>query len=146
MPKPPFFPQETDFSCAVACLRMALAAFGIERTEEELRELCDCGFEGTHAFKLVEAARQLGLQNTGKYNLTFEELVAQLASGKYPIVYVRIRLDHSKYPTQHAFVVTEANRQFVTVFDPWHGERSIATAEFEYSWGQMRGLAILCEP
>lgn len=79
MPKPPLFPQETDFSCAVACLRMMLAAFGIARTEAELRALCDCDWEGTHAFELVEAARQLGLQNTGKYNLTFAELTAELA-------------------------------------------------------------------
>jgi ABC-type bacteriocin/lantibiotic exporter with double-glycine peptidase domain len=124
---------------------MALATFGVERTEEELRESCDCGLEGAQAIKLVDVARQLGLQNTRKYNLSFEELVEQLALGKYPIVYVRTRLGSSRHPTQHAFVVLEANRQSVTVLDPWQGERRIATAEFEHCWGQMRGLTILCE-
>ena len=88
----------------------------------------------------------MGLENTGKYNLTFAELTAELASGKYPIVYVRMRLADNKLATQHAFVVVEASRQFVTVLDPWQCERDISIAEFEYCWGQMRGLTILCAP
>jgi|GEM_PF-6888188 len=50
--QPPFLPQQSKYSCAVACLRMLLAAHGIDRTEEELRILCDCGTEGTGERKI----------------------------------------------------------------------------------------------
>ncbi len=144
-PRPPFFPQETDYSCAVACLRMVLAFYGIERTEEELRAACDCSWEGVQAFRLVEAARQFGLAGTRKYNLSFGELLAQLAAGKYPIVFVRTYLENSLLPTQHTFVVFAANHTSLAVLDPWQGERELAAAQFEREWRQMRGLTILCE-
>ena len=54
---PPFYPQETDFSCAVACLRMVLSHLGVSKTEAELREICDCTIFGTAALELVLAAR-----------------------------------------------------------------------------------------
>lgn len=88
--KPPLYRQETEYSCAPACLRMVLASFGLLKTEQELCVLCDCTACGTDAFKLVEAARKLGFTNTRKYNnLTLDELRAELERGLYPIVYVR---------------------------------------------------------
>lgn len=137
---PPFFPQQTNYSCAVACLRMVLAAFGIERTEEELYLICDCGTEGADALKLVDAARQLGFAGTRKYNLTIDELAAELAQGKHPIVYVQTLLTGAPAATKHAFVVINISQQAVTVLDPWEGERKIPAAQL-----QMRGLTILCQ-
>jgi ABC-type bacteriocin/lantibiotic exporter with double-glycine peptidase domain len=142
--KPPYFAQETEYSCAVACLRMVLAAQGIERTEEELRALCDCGEEGTHALKLIDAARQLGFANSRKHNLTIDELVAELNQEQFPIVFVRTRISGNPIPTQHAYVITEVKQESVSVLDPWQGEREIAIGEFEREWRQMLGLTILC--
>lgn len=142
---PPFFLQQTNYSCAVACLRMVLAAFGIERTEEELRIICDCGTEGADALKLVDAARQLGFAGTRKYNLTIGELAAELAKGRHPIVYVQTLLTDAPSPTKHAFVVINISQEAVTLLDPWEGERQIPTAQFEHDWRQMRGLTILCQ-
>ncbi|NJM47150.1 MAG: hypothetical protein HC860_14105 [Alkalinema sp. RU_4_3] len=37
-----FHRQETPDSCVPACLRMVLGAMGVEMSEAELRERCDC--------------------------------------------------------------------------------------------------------
>jgi hypothetical protein len=63
---------------------MVLATFGIEQPEEVLNQMCDCGIRGTNALSLVDAARQLGLSGTHKYNLTTGELIAELGHGKHP--------------------------------------------------------------
>lgn len=143
--KPPLFLQETENSCAVTCIRMVLAAFGIGRTEEELRRICDCGMEGTEALKLVDAARQLGLAGTRKYNLTMAELITEVKLGRFPIVYVRTRLDQNSRPSQHAYVIIVIGPDTITVLDPLKGEREIPLAEFEHDWRQMRSLTILCQ-
>ena len=52
---PPYYPQETDLSCAIACFRMVLAAYGIMKSETELRVLCDCTIFGTSALELIQA-------------------------------------------------------------------------------------------
>lgn len=124
---------------------MVLATFGIERSEEELRLLCDCGSEGTEALKLVDAVRQSGFTGTRKYNLSISELAAELMRGKYPIVCVRTRLAGTSFLSQHAFVVIKITQETVTLLDPWEGERQIPIAQFEHDWQQMRGLTILSQ-
>lgn len=143
--KPPFFYQQTEHSCAVACLRMVLATFGIEQTEEELSLFCDCGIRGTDALKLVDAARQLGLTGTRKFNLTMGELIAELGHGKHPIVYAQTQIKGVQFPTKHAFVVLDISPDMVTVLDPWEGERQITRTRFEHDWQLMRGLTIMCQ-
>jgi len=143
--KPSFFSQQTETSCAVACLRMVLATFGIEQTEEELRRICDCGIRGTDALKIVDAARQVGLANTRKYNLTIGELIAELGKDAHPIVYVQTYIKGVKSATKHAFVVLDISPDMVTVLDPWEGERQIARVQFEHDWQLMRGRTILCQ-
>lgn len=124
---------------------MVLATFGIERSEEELCLFCDCGIRGTDALKLVDAARQLGLTDTRKYNLTFGELIVELDQGKHPIVYAQTQIKGFQFPTKHAFVVLDISPDMVTVLDPWEGERQITRAQFEHDWQLMRGLTILCQ-
>src|SRR5436853_4878509 len=103
--KPRFYKQETDYSCAPACLRMVLEALGVSKTEEELRDLSDCTALATYAFNLVEAARALGFTATRKFNLDLDELKEQLERGFYPIVYVHARLLPDKPLQEHATVV-----------------------------------------
>ena len=87
----------------------------------------------------------LGFAGTRKHNLTMGELAAELAQGRYPIVYVRTRLAGNPFPSNHAFVVINITQKAVTVLDPWEGEREIPTIEFERDWHRMRGLTILCQ-
>jgi ABC-type bacteriocin/lantibiotic exporter with double-glycine peptidase domain len=141
--KPPFYKQETRYSCAVACLRMVLSQHGLELPEAELRDLCDCtpAF-GTDAWLLVEAARQLGFPLTTKHNLQFPELVEFLSNDYFPIVFVNLGpLDG--VDEQHALVVVAANEAVVLVYDPFYGERKLPNEAFRASWGAQRNLTIL---
>jgi hypothetical protein len=83
------YKQETRYSCAPACLRMVLSAWGVDVAEAELRQLSDCSPLGTDAFRLVEAARALGFKATRKYTLASVDDLARLVDdGFYPIVYI----------------------------------------------------------
>lgn len=134
---PPYYPQETDFSCAVACFRMVLAAYGIIKSETELRVLCDCTILGTSALALIQAARELGFTASRKYSLRLEDLRDFTAQGYFPIVYGVMTAD------VHSLVITAVSESDVAVLDPKVGARRIALAEFSELWLPMKNLAVV---
>ena len=142
--------QETEYSCGPACLRMVLEAYGLSKTEGELRELTNCTVLGTTAWDVVLAARALGFPSTRKYTVNLEELREQIISGLYPIVFVRARLRLDLRRQEHYAVVTAASETQVELLDPWRGECSIPTEEFLQDWSRPvsdppRGLTIVVE-
>ena len=147
--RPPYYPQETDYSCMVACLRMVLEHLGVVRTEEELRILTDSDFDSPHypggaeARHVVEAARQLGFVNTSRNNLTLQELVGELIQGQFPIVQIGISLGPNTVVQPHAVVVMEINERGVLMLDPVRGEVVHTQEEFDQMWRRQRGLTIL---
>jgi ABC-type bacteriocin/lantibiotic exporter with double-glycine peptidase domain len=77
---PPFYKQETRYSCAPACLRMVLSALGMDVEESHLRHLTDCTPLGTEAFQVIEAARHLGFPASRKYTFaSLDELASVVA-------------------------------------------------------------------
>lgn len=147
--RPPVHIQETPYSCAPACLLMVLSAFGISKTEEELRVLCNCsgvpGWEGTLALDLVDAARKLGFTGSRKYRMDLEDLRAELGRGVFPIAYIRTQLGADQPFQQHAVVVVEVSETSVYVNDPWRGEFTFSIPQFTEDWQRMKGLTIIVE-
>jgi ABC-type bacteriocin/lantibiotic exporter with double-glycine peptidase domain len=151
--KPPLRKQETLYSCAPACLRMVLESLGVFKTEQELRELCDCTYDsvflpgGTdpHPFKLKAAAQSLDFANTRIANLSFDELKSELERGLYPIVYIKTRLVSNKPLQLHAVVIAEIGEVVVEVIDPWRGEHVFSIEDFLTEWGLARRITILVE-
>ena len=143
--KPPFFRQETRYSCAPACLRMVLEALGIHLDEAQLRELSGCSPLGTNAFQLIEAARQLGFTASRKYTLaSLEELESLVAEGFFPIVYVDMwPLRGGRSGQNHALVVIAVDPERVTVLDPLVGENGMSREDFQVAWAEMRFLTIV---
>jgi ABC-type bacteriocin/lantibiotic exporter with double-glycine peptidase domain len=139
---PPFYPQETDFSCAVACLRMVLSHLGMFKTEAELRELCDCTIFGTAALELVFAARRLGFAASSKHTLTLADLIELTEHGYFPIVYV-VSAPRVPEPDVHSFVVVSASRECIDVLDPQQGPRMLGVDDFLERWSPMNNLAIV---
>ena len=139
---PPFYPQETDFSCAVACLRMVLDHLGVSKTEAELREICDCTIFGTAALELVLAARRLGFAASSKHTLTLSDPMELTEHGHVPIVFV-VSAPRASAPDVHSFVVVSATHERVEVLDPTQGPRSLDVDEFLESWSPMNDLAIV---
>ena len=141
----PLSMQETEYSCAPACLKMALESLGIIKTEEELRGLANCTFLGTDAINLVEAARKSGFSGTRKYSLTFEELKEILDEGLYPIVYLRTELSEGRMPETHSVVIELSDQDGVHLVDPWRGRIIYDLDRFTREWNVFHGLTILVE-
>lgn len=139
---PPFLPQETDFSCAVACLRMVLSTFGLVKPEAELRELCDCTIFGTPAVELTRAARALGFAGSRKFSLTIANLEEFTNQGYFPIVYAVVQLDNS-LPDVHAMIVTSVLANEIDMVDPKYGYRRLPLPEFNEMWSPMRNVAVV---
>ncbi len=149
--RPPYYAQETDYSCMVACLRMVLEQLGVIKTEKELRVLTDCDFDSPHypggaeARHIVEAARELGFVNTSRNNLTLQELVGELIQGRFPIVQIGISLRPNTRVQPHAVVVLEVNERGVLMLDPVRGEVVHTQEEFDQMLKRQRGLTILIQ-
>lgn len=137
--------QETEYSCAPACLKMVLSSFDITMTEGELRPLTDCTSLGTDALSLVDAARGLGFSGTAKYSLSFDELREVLERGLWPIVYLRAMLSERDLPQTHAVVVELIDKENVHVIDPWRGRVPYSISNFVSEWGVFHGLTIIVE-
>jgi ABC-type bacteriocin/lantibiotic exporter with double-glycine peptidase domain len=119
--------------------------FGLDLTEERLRELCDCTpLFGTAAMQVVEAARGLGFDRTAKYTLQYDELRSLIADGHHPITCLSLEAIGGTEES-HAVVVIEANELEVTVYDPLNGKRRIARQSFDTAWAARRNLVILVE-
>lgn len=139
--RPRLLKQETEYSCGPACLRMVLEAYGISRTEAELRELTNCSVLGTEPLNIVGAARGLGFATTGMFTLNLEQLSEKIGVGLYPIVLIRARLGPDLPRDWHCVVCTAVSERKVELLDPWRGELSISIKEFLRDWS--RGLTIL---
>lgn len=122
---------------------MVLSGFGLDLTEERLRELCDCSpLFGTNAMRAVEAARSLGFAGTAKYTLRYEELQSLVADGQHPIAYLSLEAIGGTEEA-HAVVVVAADDQTVTVYDPLYGERAISRQSFSTAWAARHNLVLL---
>lgn len=125
---------------------MVLASLGVFKSEEELREMCDCTtLEGTGALKAVDAARASGFSGTRKRNLIFDDLIAELERGLFPITYVEMSLPPHKFAQKHALVVIGIEGDEIRALDPARGEIAFSKDEFLVEWNLTRRLAILIE-
>jgi ABC-type bacteriocin/lantibiotic exporter with double-glycine peptidase domain len=139
--KPPLYSQDTDYSCAPACLRMVLSAAGVEKSETELREVCNCDIEGTLPSDLVKAAKSFGFGESKRGSVDFDQLKSSLAEGLYPIVYLKIRV--GVYLQTHAVVVIEILPNELKVLDPARGEITISETNFLSQWSAARHETIV---
>ena len=57
----PYFRQEKWYNCGPACLRMALSYLGINKSEEEVADLCEADLAGVTCDQIADAAERLGL-------------------------------------------------------------------------------------
>ncbi len=124
---------------------MVIASFDVDVSEAELRQRCDCTFDGTSALNAVDAARQLGFAETAKYNLSLEELEILTIDSHFPISFVDLT-PIDGVSQAHAFVVLAVNNFSVQVFDPARGERLISRDVFDLAWKLRLRLTIIVKP
>jgi hypothetical protein len=123
----PLYAQEKPNTCALACLRMVLAAFGTTVEERVLESRARMEAEGILIDELERLAQQHGLvaeiQDT-----TVEELRQILAGGKLPIAFIdravfellpRQRAHHSiRDAIIHNVIPARVTAKSVTFHDP----------------------------
>lgn len=140
----PHYRQEQPNTCAVACLRMVAAFYGIDQSESTLAGLCSTTFHGTTAGQVVRAAQQLGLQ--AEIREGDEDWLAATTTAGQPVI-VFLWLLPSKERTVsavHAVVVTAVGCDTVTFIDPADGLELIRDrASFLADWQRAFGISIL---
>jgi ABC-type bacteriocin/lantibiotic exporter with double-glycine peptidase domain len=124
---------------------MVLSSFGIDLPEVRLRSLTDCTPFGTDAFRVVEAARELGFGGSRKHTLSsVDDLADLIDDGLFPVVYVDLwPLRGGLSGQYHALVAVAIGPNQVIVLDPQSGERAMPREDFDAAWAQMRYLTIL---
>jgi hypothetical protein len=150
----PYLPQETESTCAPACLRMALAFRFPERAFAEAdlasRARCRPGL-GTRPVDLYRSARQCGLYPAWLPNARMEtELATSIEAGAPVLAIVQLGLlpyclPGTPFQAWHAVLVVGLTEQFVYLHDPyppWGGEaRTIDRSDFFGRWATYGGAA-----
>lgn len=129
----PFFVQETEWSCTVACLRMVLAQLGTVVEESVLRECCGTTERGTQADEVVACAQQYGFTAEQQRGGTLDDLSQWLNNGVYPIVLLNL-FPLAALWRMHAVVVIAVDGNEVHYLDPARGQRMDALVAFEQAW------------
>jgi ABC-type bacteriocin/lantibiotic exporter with double-glycine peptidase domain len=150
----PLYRQEKDNTCALACLRMVLAAFGTTVPERELETRARMEPEGTLIDEVEALARQyhLGAQIQ---DTTVEELQRILADGKLPIAFIdravfelrpRERARHSiRNAIIHTVIPTRVTAKSVTFHDPRQPHVSRRTVRlFSHAYLSLGGRCVVC--
>ena len=145
LPVKPF--QETLHAsmCGPASLKMVLAYYGIEKTEQELSQLAETDPDlGTSDEEIKTAAESLGFTVEIKNNSTFEDIQTWLDK-KVPVIvnwFTRGRIDYpdSDVPEGHLSVVVGLDDEYIYLQDPEIGAlRKIARDDFMKVWFDFRG-------
>ena len=150
----PHYRQEKKNTCALACLRMVLAAFGTDVEEGMLQVEAHMEPDGTEIAELERLARQFGLVADIE-EATVEQLRNLLAHGKLPIVYIdralfelspRRRAQHSiRDAIIHTVIPTQITARFVTYHDPRQARVTRKTTGlFRQAYEALGGRCVVC--
>lgn len=123
---------------------MVLDAFGVSRTEAEIRQDSRCTPDGTKPNDLVEAAKKYGFASSiQEHRQSFNHLRKRLRQGHYPIVYLGVSLSTDTQSQKHSVVVFEIDRTGVHILDPIRGQLTIPKEVFEKQWEDMDRVTIV---
>jgi len=81
----PYFRQENNTTCGVACLRMAMSFFGEDVEEFELEEACETSWLGNTCGELVECVKKYGFKAEAVENITIDYIKTNLKKN-HPII------------------------------------------------------------
>lgn len=84
----PYFKQEKNTTCGVACLRMVLAFYGKEISEVDLEEACETSWLGNTCGELVQGALKYGFEAEEIDHVTLEYLLTILEQNSPLIVLI----------------------------------------------------------
>jgi ABC-type bacteriocin/lantibiotic exporter with double-glycine peptidase domain len=81
----PYFRQEKNTTCGVACLRMVMAFYSKDIKEFELEEACETGWLGNTCGELVQCVKKYGFEAEEVENIT-TDYVKTILRKNHPII------------------------------------------------------------
>ncbi len=128
----PFFRQQKYWTCGPACFRMALAAFGIKKSEAELAKLMHKpGEPGTPNRSLPETAEKLKLNYIVRRSASIPDLTWYMGLGFVVIVSYFDAIES----VGHFAVVKKLGSKNIYLLDPWYGpDYVISLKDFVKNW------------
>lgn len=134
-------------SCGPASLKIALAFFGVEKTEKELMALCKVKSRsglGTSAENIKNATEKLGFKAKIKENSSFRDIEFWLKKNVPVIVDWFTRgADEKGIADGHYSVVAGLDDKFIYLQDPEVGKmRKVKKDDFMKVWFDFKGMYI----
>jgi ABC-type bacteriocin/lantibiotic exporter with double-glycine peptidase domain len=150
----PLYRQEKDNTCALACLRMVLAAYGTHVAEAELEAQARMESRGTPIGELERLARRYGLKANIRH-ATVAGLRRILQAGSLPILYIdrvlfalppgRRARHRLRDAIQHNVIPTRITARTVTFHDPLEpGVTSRTLRLFRRAYEGLGGVCVVC--
>ena len=148
LPVKPFQETLNAGMCGPASLKIVLAYYGVEKTEQELFNMCGTKKDlGTDDKSLKKAAEQLGFKVKIKNKSTFKDIERWLDK-KVPVIvnwFTRARTDYidSDVADGHYSVVAGLDDDFIYLQDPETGSmRKLEREDFMTVWFDFTGKYI----
>ncbi len=128
----PFYFQENDIWCGPAVCQMALAKFGIKRSQKSLaKSLRTSKPWGTQNRAVAAELRRAGLCCESRTNTGFNEIKSWLKKNAVIIVNYLEPDDNEG----HFAILKDFNKTHVFLTDPWHGPNfKLDKKEFVARW------------
>lgn len=143
----PHFRQEFNYSCVAACVRMVLAHYGHNESEDNVRQLLSTTSRGTRAANVASVV-QLGFDvRFGTANLP--QLQAMLDANVPPIIFLLTgTLDYWETNEAHAVVLIGIDAASVYLNDPFFNTfaQQTSLANFQQAWATTGHLAAFIRP
>ena len=142
----PHFRQEFNYSCVAACVRMVIAHYGRNESEDSVRQLLGTTSRGTRAANVTNVV-QLGFDvRFGTSNLL--QLRATLAANVPPIIFLLTgTLDYWETNDAHAVVLIGVDAASVYLNDPFFDPfAQTSLANFQQAWATTGHLAAFIRP
>jgi len=146
------FRQTDDSRCGPACIKMILAYYGIEVTEDEICERCNWSFDlGCTDYQMHDAFKYYGLDCIMYEEASLDEIDFWL--GKQVPVIVDwfspgVDLKLHDMPNGHSSIVIALGENFIYLMDPeFGGVRTIRRDDFMRVWFDWRNTPYIqrCE-
>jgi ABC-type bacteriocin/lantibiotic exporter with double-glycine peptidase domain len=115
----PHYKQETNYTCGPACMRMALASFGIVKSEKWLAgKMRTSKKNGTPYASFPGVARRLGLDFVQEEKSSLATVTGLIRKGFVVIVCILCKDDKSG----HYAILARRSEKKVFLLDPWAGD------------------------
>ena len=136
----PYFRQLDRTSCGVACLRMAASYFGIEKSEEELKEICGTGWTGNVCEDLAKGAVEIGLKSQVLSGMTIDLVKGYIKEKKLIIVLLDPGFLYGGMKGfGHFVLIIKVRKNEVIFHDPDSGPGiSFPTGDFLPAWEEFK--------